>query len=84
MQCLAHWLAKGHVSFCYHLASIVCHALSHLNLLLCKHRTKLKQTRLGWSLGCPLSKYVQQPHPTFKVAAIAQTEMCICQNEHTF
>ena len=30
---LAH-LAKGHVSFCHHLASVVRRKLSHLNLLL--------------------------------------------------
>jgi hypothetical protein len=30
---LAH-LAKGHVSFCHHLASVVCRNLSHLNFLL--------------------------------------------------
>ena len=37
-------LAKGHVSFCHHLASIVRHKLSHLNLLLWNCWTKLNLT----------------------------------------
>ena len=44
---LAH-LAKGHVSFCHHLASVVLRKLSHLNLLLWNPRTKLNQTCQGW------------------------------------
>jgi hypothetical protein len=40
---LAH-LAKGHVSFCHHLASIVRRKLSHLNLLLRNHWANCNQT----------------------------------------
>ena len=52
---LAH-LAKGHVSFCHHLASVVRRKLSHLNLLLRNHRANCNQTLVEWSLDGPLPK----------------------------
>jgi hypothetical protein len=68
---LAH-LAKGHVSFCHHLASIVRRKLSHLNLLLWNHWTKLNQTWQGWSLGGSLSKLCLTASPPFKMAAVTK------------
>jgi hypothetical protein len=56
-------LAKGHVSFCHHLASVVRRKLSHLNLLLW---TKLKQTWLGWSLGGSRSKLCPTDPPSIQ------------------
>jgi hypothetical protein len=51
---LAH-LAKGHVSFCHHLASVIRHKLSHLNLLLWNRWTKLSSFELvlkqQWTIG---------------------------------
>ena len=52
---LAH-LAKGHVSFCHHLASVVRRKLSHLNLLLRNHWAIYNQTLVEWSLDGPLPK----------------------------
>ena len=52
---LAH-LAKGHVSFCHHLASVVRRKLSHLNLLLRNHWAYCNQTLVEWSLGGSLTK----------------------------
>jgi hypothetical protein len=52
---LAH-LAKGHVSFCNHLASFVRRKLSHFNLLLRNHWAKCNQTLVEWSLDGPLPK----------------------------
>ena len=57
---LAH-LAKGHVSFCHHLASVVCPSvirrkLSHFNLLLRNHWPNCNQTLLEWFLDGPLPK----------------------------
>jgi hypothetical protein len=52
---LAH-LAKGHVSFCHHLASVVRSKLSHLNLLLRNHWANCNQTLVEWSLDGPLPK----------------------------
>jgi hypothetical protein len=52
---LAH-LAKDHVSFCHHLASVVRRKLSHLNLLLRNHWANCNQTLVEWSLGGPLPK----------------------------
>ena len=48
-------LAKGYVSFCHHLASILHHKLSHLNLFLWNHWTKFNQSWFGWSIGDPIS-----------------------------
>jgi hypothetical protein len=59
-------VAKGQVSFCHHLASVVvCHELSHLNLLLWNPWTKLNQTWQGWSLGGSLSKLCLTDPPSF-------------------
>ena len=52
---LAH-LAKDHVSFCHHLASVVRRKLSHLNLLLRNHWANCNQTLVEWSLDGPLPK----------------------------
>ena len=52
---LAH-LAKDHVSFCHHLASVVRRKLSHLNLLLRNHWANCRQTLMEWSLDGPLPK----------------------------
>ena len=52
---LAH-LAKGHVSFCHHLASIVRLKISHFNLLLRNHWANCNQTLMEWSLDGPLPK----------------------------
>ena len=52
---LAH-LAKDHVSFCHHLASVVHRKLSHLNLLRRNHWANCNQTLVEWSLGGPLPK----------------------------
>ena len=52
---LAH-LAKGHVSFCHHLASVVRRKLSHLNLLLINHWAYCNQTLVEWSLDGSLTK----------------------------
>ena len=62
---LAH-LAKGHVSFCHHLASVVRRKLSHLNLLRWNPWTKLNQTWQGWSLGGSLSKLCLTDPPSFQ------------------
>ena len=63
---LAH-LAKGHVSFCHHLASgVVRRKLSHLNLLLWNCWTKLNQTWQGWSLGGSLSKLCPTALPSIQ------------------
>ena len=63
---LAH-LAKGHVSFCHHLASVVVRRkLSHLNLLLWNSWTKLNQTWQGWSLGESLSKLCPTALPSIQ------------------
>ena len=50
---LAH-LAKGHVSFCLQVSSVV--NFSHFNLLLRNHGANLDQTLLEWSLDDPLPK----------------------------
>jgi hypothetical protein len=56
---LAH-LAKGHVSFCHHLPSVVHHKLSHLNHLLWNPWTKLNQTWKGGSLSqCPTVSFIK-------------------------
>ena len=56
---LAH-LAKGNVSFCHHLASVViCRKLSHFNLLLRNHWANCNQTLVEWSLDGPLTNCVQ-------------------------
>ena len=55
---LAH-LAKGHVSFCHHLASVVRRKLSHFNLLLRNHWANCNQTLVEWSLDGPLPKMCQ-------------------------
>ena len=47
-------LAKGHVSFCHHLAPVVCRKLSHLNILLRNHWANCNQTLVEWSLDGPL------------------------------
>ena len=52
---LAH-LAKGHVSFCHHFATVVRRKLSHLNLLLRNHWAYCNQTLVEWSLGGSLTK----------------------------
>ena len=60
---LAH-LAKGHVSFCHHLASVcpsvrpsvVRRKLSHFKLLLRNHWANCNQTLVEWSLDSPLLK----------------------------
>ena len=52
---LAH-LAKGHVSFCHHLASVIHRKLSHFNLLLRNHWANCNQTLVEWSLDGPLPK----------------------------
>ena len=52
---LAH-LAKGHVSFCHHLASVVRRKLSHFNLLLRNHWANCNQALMEWSLDGPLPK----------------------------
>ena len=49
-------LAKGHVSFCHHLAFAVRRKLSHLNLLLINHWANCNQTLVEWSLDGPLPK----------------------------
>ena len=54
--CFYFFSPPGHVSFWYHLASVVRRKLSHLNLLLWNPWTKLTQTWQGWSLGGSLSK----------------------------
>ena len=59
-------LAKGHVSFCHHLASVVRRKLSHLNLLLWDPWTKLNQTWLGWSLGGSRSKLCPTDLPSIE------------------
>jgi hypothetical protein len=51
---LAH-LAKGHVSFCHHLVSVVRRKLSHLNFLR-NHWANCNQTLVEWSLDGPLPK----------------------------
>ena len=51
---LAH-LAKGQVSFCNHLASVVRRKLSHFNLLR-NHRANCNQTLVEWFLDSPLLK----------------------------
>jgi hypothetical protein len=53
--CILSDLAKGHVSFCHHLSSVVGRKLSHLNLLWnhwCLNQIKpsLAGMVLGWSL----------------------------------
>ena len=50
---LAH-LAKGHLSFCHHVSSVV--NFSHFNLLLRNHWANLDQTLTEWSLDGPLPK----------------------------
>ena len=53
---LAH-LAKGHVSFCHHLASVVRPSsvnFSHFNLLLWNYQAKFNQTWQGASMWGPL------------------------------
>ena len=57
---LAH-RTKGHVSFCHHIVTVVYHNLSHLNLFLWNHWTKLSKIWLGWSLGGPISKLCLSP-----------------------
>ena len=58
---LAH-LAKGHVSFCHHVSSVVSPSsssvvsFSHFNLLLRNHWVNLDQTLVEWSLDGPLPK----------------------------
>ena len=56
---LAH-LAKGHVSFCHHLASVrpsvVRRKLSHFNLLIRNHWANCNQTLVEWSMDGPLPK----------------------------
>jgi hypothetical protein len=70
--CILAHLAKGHVSFCHHLASvrrrpsIVRRKLSHLNLLLWNPWTKLNQTWQGLSLGGSLSKLCQTDPPSIQ------------------
>ena len=49
---LAH-LAKGHVSFCHHLASVVRRTF---NFLLRNHWANCNQTLVEWSLDGPLPK----------------------------
>jgi hypothetical protein len=59
---LAH-LAKGQVSFCHHLASVICPSirrkLSHFNLLLRNHWAICNQILVEWSLDGPLPKLCQ-------------------------
>ena len=62
---LAH-LAKGHVSFCHHLLSVIRRKLSHLNLLLWNPWTKLNQTWQRWSLGRSLSKFCPTNPPSIQ------------------
>ena len=62
---LAH-LAKGHVSFCHHLSSVIRRKLSHLNLLLWNPWTKLNQTWQRWSLGGSLSKFCPTNPPSIQ------------------
>jgi hypothetical protein len=56
---LAH-LAKSHVSFCHHLASVVCPSirrkLSHFNLLR-NHWANCNQILVEWYLDDPLPKW---------------------------
>ena len=92
---LAH-LAKDHVSFCHHLASVVRRKLSNLNLLLRNHRANCNQTLVKWSLDGPLPKlcttiptsnqYGRQARNRKKGDEILIVHCCfsICQNELKF
>jgi hypothetical protein len=55
---LAH-LAKGHVSFCHQVSSVVC-------LLLRNHGANLDHTLLEWSLEDPLSKLCLMATPSIQ------------------
>jgi hypothetical protein len=49
----------GHVSYCHHFSSVVCHPsvnISHFNLLLRNHWANCNQTLAEWSLDGPLPK----------------------------
>ena len=49
----------GHVSYCHHFSSVVCHPsvnISHFNLLLRNHWANCNQTLMEWSLDGPLPK----------------------------
>jgi hypothetical protein len=70
---LAH-LAKGHVSFCHHLASVVRGKLSHFNLLLRNHWANCNQTLVEWSLDGPLPKCVRWSRLPTKMAAKLKIE----------
>ena len=89
-------LAKDHVSFCHHLASVVRRKLSNLNLLLRNHRANCNQTLVEWSLDGPLPKlcttiptsnqYGRQARNRKKGDEILIVHCCfsICQNELKF
>jgi hypothetical protein len=50
----------GHVSYCHHFSSIVCHPsvnISHFNLLLRNHWANCNQALVEWSLDGPLPKF---------------------------
>jgi hypothetical protein len=66
---LAH-LAKGHVSFCHHLASVVRRKLSHLNLLLRNHWANSNQTLVEWSLDGSLPKLCSVITTSYHVTAV--------------
>ena len=73
----------GHVSFCYHWASVVRPSSSvvnllHFNFLLWNHWANLDQTWMGWSLGGPLSELYPMTPSTNR-----NGKMCwVCQGLH--